>query len=92
MGLSLGTAAAAGLQAPKGLWIATAIAAGVCFAVAIRSHYLEGRHPIARTSEIDGNIKAGRDIRAGEDIEAGGTLEAGWGIEAGGSIRSGTSE
>lgn len=79
MGMSLGTAAAAGLQAPKGLLIATAIAAGVCLAVAIRSHSLEGGRPIARTSEIRGNIKAGHGIRAGDDIETGGTLEAGWG-------------
>src|ERR1700757_4724328 len=43
MGLSLGTAAAAGLQAPRWVWVVTAIAAAICLVTAISLHLLEGR-------------------------------------------------
>lgn len=42
-GLSLATAAAAGLGVPKGVWIGTAIAAGLCLVAAVVSHVHEGR-------------------------------------------------
>lgn len=45
VGLSLGTAAAAGLHAPEWVWVVTAIGAGACVLAAPVLYILEGRSP-----------------------------------------------
>lgn len=47
MGLTLGTAAAYALQAPKAVWIGVAVLAGCCFVIALWLHIWEGRTPTA---------------------------------------------